>query len=89
MIEIVGTELKSDLLTIYKNAGHLLDFLEVKDLECHDKDIKELLDVIKFRLHDITGTLQKDIFNIDCIISKTKMLDSIDHAAEGSYYGNR
>jgi len=74
MSDIVTTELKSDLENIYKTTGDLLNYLELKDFEKESGDIRELIGFIKFRLEDIEGTLQKDIFNCDYLDTKTKVL---------------
>lgn len=78
MIEIVSTELKSDLLAIYKTSGDLLNELEMRELSCRDGETRELIELIKFRLMDFMGTLQKDIYNFDYLISKSKMLSYMD-----------
>lgn len=72
MAEILTTELKSDLENIYKITGDLLNLLETKNFENENREIRELMDLIKFRLMDIDGILQKDIFNCDYLITKIK-----------------
>lgn len=73
MSDPISVELKSDLTTVYKKAGDLLDYLEEKCFECQNPEIKEVMELTKFRLEDITGTLQKDIFNCDFLISMEKL----------------
>ena len=74
MTEILNTEIKSDLQNIYKSTRELLNMLEllnvpeVEKTEAHQ--IHELLDLIRFRLADIEGTLQKDIFNCNYLMTK-------------------
>jgi hypothetical protein len=72
--EILSTELKSDLENIYKITGDLLNILEAKDFDKESEEIKEMLSLIKFRLEDIEGTLQKDIYNCDYLITKIKTI---------------
>ncbi len=74
MAEILSTELKSDLENIYKKTGDLLNLLETKDFEKESEEIKEMVSLIKFRLEDIEGTLQKDIYNCDYLITKIKTI---------------
>ncbi len=74
MAEILSTELKSDLENIYKITGDLLNILETKDFDKESEEIKEMLSLIKFRLEDIEGTLQKDIYNCDYLITKIKTI---------------
>ena len=74
MAEILSTELKSDLEDVYRKAGNLLDVLEDRSFDREREDIRELMEVIRFRLEDICGTLQKDIFNCDYLITKYKVL---------------
>ncbi len=74
MAEILSTELKSDLENIYKITGDLLNILEAKDFDKESEEIKEMLSLIKFRLEDIEGTLQKDIYNCDYLITKIKTI---------------
>lgn len=74
MAEILSTELKSDLENIYKKTGDLLNLLETKDFDKESEDIKEMVTLIKFRLADIEGTLQKDIYNCDYLITKIKTI---------------
>lgn len=67
MAVILEAELQSDLETLYKIAGDLLN-----DIELHENGSCTLVDKIKFSLEDICGTLQKDIFNLRYISMKTK-----------------
>lgn len=67
MAAILEAELQSDLEAIYKIAGDLLNEIERQKFEnC------PMIDIVKFRLEDISGTLQKDIFNLRFISMKTK-----------------
>jgi hypothetical protein len=70
MTEILSTEFKSDLENIYKITGDLFNLLESKDFNDESEEIQELMSLIKFRLEDISGTLQKDIFNCDYLLTK-------------------
>jgi hypothetical protein len=74
MAEILSIELKSDLENIYKKTGDLLNLLETKDFDKESEEIKEIVSLIKFRLEDIEGTLQKDIYNCDYLITKIKTI---------------
>lgn len=70
MAEILIVELKSDLEDIYKKTGDLLNLLSVKETKAAGGETDELLGLVKTRLEDIGGTLQKDIFNCDYLITK-------------------
>ncbi|RCX16828.1 hypothetical protein DFR58_10955 [Anaerobacterium chartisolvens] len=70
MSEILTTEIKSDLQNIYKATRELLNMLEEKSPEDEGDQIHELLSLIRLRLGDIEGTLQKDIFNCNYLITK-------------------
>ncbi|MCX7746649.1 MAG: hypothetical protein N2645_07150 [Clostridia bacterium] len=70
MSEVLTTELKEDLLDIYKKTGDLLNLIQDKNMSSADKEIQEFIELIKFRLHDFEGTLQKDIYNCDYLITK-------------------
>lgn len=59
MAAILETELLSDLETLYKIAGDLLNDIEEQKFEDNP-----LMETVKFRLEDISGTLQKDIFTL-------------------------
>ncbi|MDP4092028.1 MAG: hypothetical protein Q8920_01555 [Bacillota bacterium] len=61
-------------MVIYKKAGDLLDYLDERCVECSNIELKDIMETIKFRLMDITGTLQKDIYNCDYMISKEKLI---------------
>jgi hypothetical protein len=74
MAEILTTELKSDLENIYKTTGDLLNLLQAKNFDNEKEEIKELFSLIEFRLEDIGGTLQKDIYNCDYLITKIKTI---------------
>lgn len=73
MAETIVVELKSDLESVYKIGGDLLNLIMEKDLCKESMDIKDLIDLVKFRLEDICGTLQKDIFNCNYLITKDKL----------------
>jgi hypothetical protein len=81
MTEILSTEFKSDLENIEKITGDLLNLLESKDFNNESEEIQELMSLIKFRLEDISGTLQKDIFNCDYLLTKyvTTNIDDNQH----------
>jgi hypothetical protein len=67
MAVILEAELQSDLEALYKIAGDLLNEIELYKFEnC------PLIELVKFRLEDISGTLQKDIFNLRYLSMKTK-----------------
>jgi hypothetical protein len=70
MSEIISTEIKSDLENIYKITGDISNLLEAKDFTEESDEIRELMNLIKFRLEDICGTLQKDIYNCDYLLTK-------------------
>jgi hypothetical protein len=70
MSEIISTELKSDLENIYKITGDISNLIESKDFNQESDEIRELMSLIKFRLEDVSGTLQKDIFNCDYLLTK-------------------
>lgn len=70
MSEIISTELKSDLENIYKITGDLSNLIEARNFNQESDEIRELMSLIKFRLEDVTGTLQKDIFNCDYLLTK-------------------
>lgn len=74
MPEILTTELKSDLEYIYKVAGDLLNELDQRDWSKDSEDTRKMMEIVKFRLADIGGTLQKDIFNCDYLITKFRIL---------------
>ena len=74
MEELLSTEIKDDLENIYKITGDLLNLLEVQGVKCQDKDTRELFELIRFRLTDIGGTLQKDIYNCGYLETKFKAL---------------
>lgn len=68
MAVILEAELQSDLEALYKITGDLLNEIELRKFEnC------PLIDIVKFRLEDISGTLQKDIFNLRYISMKAKI----------------
>ncbi len=69
MPEILTTELKSDLEYIYKKAGDLLTDMQA-DNNTDDGEMRALLERVEFTLEDICGTLQKDIYNCDYLITK-------------------
>lgn len=70
MAEVMVVELKSDLESVYKIGGDLLNLLVTKDFRNENRETREVIDLIKFRLEDICGTLQKDIFNCDYLLTK-------------------
>ena len=73
MAIIIATELQSDLETLYKIAGELLNEIEMKEVEnCPQsaQSAQQMLELVKFRLEDMAGTLQKDIFTLSHIIMK-------------------
>ena len=61
MAIILATELQRDLEALYKIAGDLLNELEMQEAEKDVKSMQQQLDLVKARLEDIAGTLQKDI----------------------------
>lgn len=75
MAEMLSTELKSDLENIYKITGDLLNLLETRNFETENEDVRELFSLIKFRLEDMEGTLQKDIYNCDYLITRIRTLN--------------
>lgn len=75
MPELLATELKSDLERIYKITGDILNALDSGEIRCVSEESR-MLDRVKFDLMDIGGTLQKDIFNCDYLITKCKTYGS-------------
>lgn len=75
MSEVISTELKSDLESIYGSARNLLDLIQDKTLENESEDTRKLFELIKFRLMDMEGTLQKDIYNCDYLITRFKIVE--------------
>ncbi len=73
MSEIMSTELKDDLEYVYKVTGDLLNHIESRRLRNESEEIRELVNLIRFKLEDIGGVLQKDIFNCDYLITKIKL----------------
>jgi hypothetical protein len=78
MPELLTTELKSDLERIYGLTGEILNALESGDIRCEAGRSDDTLERIKFNLMDIGGTLQKDIFNCDYIITKLRTAGAPD-----------
>ncbi len=78
MPEVLTIELKSDLERIYKIAGDLLNSIEMQYKGKENGVDAEMLDLIRFKLMDITGTLQKDIFNCDYLITKIKTTGAME-----------
>jgi hypothetical protein len=72
MPELLTIELKSDLERIYKITGDILNALDSGGIRCESGESGGTLEQIKFNLMDIGGTLQKDIFNCDYLITKCK-----------------
>ncbi|MCX8129977.1 MAG: hypothetical protein N3I35_07765 [Clostridia bacterium] len=75
MAEVLYTELKEDLENVYSKTRNLLDLLQSKDFGKESSEMKELMDTVMFRLEDMEGTLQKDIYNCDYLITKFKVLN--------------
>ncbi|MDP4179952.1 MAG: hypothetical protein Q8942_02545 [Bacillota bacterium] len=71
---IIGTELKSDLEHLYKITG---DILTLIDMEADQLDEIDIQGYIRLRLLDINGTLQKDIFNCDYLITKEQIFNGL------------
>jgi len=71
---IVGTELKSDLETMYKMAGEILMQMDLEDARLVDT---EVLRQIRHKVLDMEAILQKDIFTCDYLMSKEKVLRSM------------
>jgi hypothetical protein len=72
MTENLSIEFKSDLEYMYKISGDLLNLLQSKDFKKENPETKRIIELIMFRLEDIGGVLQKDIFNCDYLILKMK-----------------
>ncbi|MEN6313720.1 MAG: hypothetical protein ABFD25_05665 [Clostridiaceae bacterium] len=70
MAIIIETELQSDLEVLYKIAGDLLNEIERKEYENNPRTARQLIEKVKFTLEDMTGTLQKDIFNLRHAVMK-------------------
>ncbi len=75
MQENITIELKNDLVRMYRLSAELLNELQANDSRT---DLMKLLDRVRFVLKDIEGTLQKDIFNCDYLVSKIIMESSAD-----------
>jgi len=71
MTETLTTELKSDLESIYKLTGELIDMISMKGLFYQD-EMKWIMEDIKVRLMDIGSMLKKDILNCDYILAEMK-----------------
>jgi hypothetical protein len=84
MAENLTYELKSDLQNMYKIAGDMLNMLEKKNLVCENRDVRESIEEVKAELMDISGTLQKDIFNCDYLITK---FDTKEHLSQDVLIG--
>lgn len=72
MPEVLTTELKSDLEKIYKITGDLLNDIQGGNVKPDCNETRKLLETVRSGLMDITGTLQKDIFNCDYLITKIR-----------------
>ena len=72
MAIIITIELKSDLERMYKISGDLLNTVETEYAKTHSEATKSILESIRFGLMDIGGTLQKDIYNCDYIITQLR-----------------
>lgn len=83
MSEIISTELKSDLENMYKITGDLSNLIEAKNFNQESDEVRELIDHIKYKLEDVVGTLQKDIFNCDYLISKYIFITNIEETGGG------
>ena len=70
MSEIISTEIKSDLESMYKITGDLSNLIEANNFTAESDEVREIMNLIKFRLEDIGGILQKDIFNCDYLLTK-------------------
>ena len=73
MGELLGVEIKSDLEYVYKNVRELLNLVQAKDFEDLRPEIRGLVDKIAFKLEDIEGIIQKDIFNCDYLITQKQV----------------
>lgn len=82
MPEVLTTEIKSDLERIYKIAGDLLNSIELRYKEKDNEVGRELLEQARFKLMDITGTLQKDIFNCDYLVTKIRTAGGDEFAGQ-------
>lgn len=72
MFEILAVELKSDLERIYKISGDMLNQIEKTGKEKIDMEIGGLFYDLRSGLMDIGGTLQKDIYNCDYIMTRLR-----------------
>jgi hypothetical protein len=63
---------------LYKISGDLLNTVETEFSKTNTEDSKRLLESLRFGLMDIGGTLQKDIFNCDYIVTKLRTYDVKD-----------
>lgn len=72
MSEILVIELKSDLENVYKMSGDLLNLLDDKDFTNVSSETNEIMELIKYKLADICGIVQKDIFDCDYLMTKFK-----------------
>jgi hypothetical protein len=76
MAEYLTYELKNDMENMYKVTGDLLNMLEEKCFENVSKEVRDTLEEIKAELMDVAGTLQKDIFNCEYLLTK---FDTMKH----------
>ncbi len=74
MAEVLSTELKNDLENVYKTVEDLLNLLDTRDFGKENGDMREFISQVRFRLEDMEGTLQKDIYECDYLITKIKAL---------------
>ena len=74
MPEVITTELKSDLERIYKQVGDILNAIDSGGVSCEVSGPGGEPGWIKSALMDVEGTLQKDIFNCDYLITKMRTL---------------
>ncbi len=73
MGELLGVEIKSDLEYVYKNIRELLNLTQARDFEDLRPELRGLMDKIAFKLEDIEGIIQKDIFNCDYLITQRQV----------------
>lgn len=72
MLVMVYTEIKNDLESVYKNTREMLTLLQSKTFDNENKEIRDLMELLKFKLKDIEGTVQKDIFTCDFLSTREK-----------------
>ena len=69
---IIYTEIKNDLESVYKNTSEMITLLQDRNFDNENAETRDLIEFLKFKLMDIEGTVQKDIFTCDYISTKDR-----------------